>query len=177
MTSGVTCHLSLVQHSWWDDFSVVWHYRTWTAYTLGECLVRLSIMAIGKNTRSNDVRRGSPLSPLNNIDRVEKRVAWHTIIALGQHTQSNDVGLGMLSLPLDCTHGRTTLGMVMLSSPLDFTYSRMSSGVKCHHCPLNSTHSRMTLTWNAIIAFGFHTQMDDVGCGINHRPCEAYTVG
>ena len=140
MTSAVTCHLSLRRHSRWDDFGVVWHYRTWTAYTVGECQVSHSIMAIAQNTRSNDVRHGSPTSPLNNIDRVEKRVAWHTIIALGQHTQSNDVGLGMLSSPLDCTLDRTMLGMVMLSSPLGTTHSRMSSGVKCRHCPLYSTH-------------------------------------
>ena len=64
MTLGVTCHLSLGQHSRWDDFGVVWYYRTWTAYTVGECQVRHSIMAIGQNTRSNDVGRGMAAWPL-----------------------------------------------------------------------------------------------------------------
>ena len=49
-------------------------------------------MALGQNTRSYDVRRCRPSSPLYYIDRVKKRQAWHTIIALGLHTRSDGFG-------------------------------------------------------------------------------------
>ena len=97
MTSGVACH-----------------HRLWAAHTVEQRRAWHAIIALGRQTRSNDVRRGMPSSPLGSTNGrtmsgvtchhrlwtthiVERRRAWHAIIAFGQHTRSNDVGRGMPS--------------------------------------------------------------------------------
>ena len=92
--------------AWHDiiDFGladIVGQRRTWNA-----------IIALGRQTWSNDVGHGMPLSPLGSKDgrttsgvacdhrlwaaqTVERRRAWHAIISFGKHTRSNDVGHGM----------------------------------------------------------------------------------
>ena len=87
-----------------------------------------NIIALGRETRSNDVERGMPSPPWDSThghttsgvachhrllaaQMVIRRRPWHAITALGQHTQSKDVGRGMTSPPLDSTHGRTSLGV------------------------------------------------------------------
>ena len=77
---------------------------------------------------------------------------WHDIIAIKQHTRSNNVGRGMKPPPLDYTHDRTMLG------------------VACHH-RLWTTHMvGRNHTWHTIIAFGQHTQSNDVGRGMPSSP-------
>eukprot|EP01083_Nonionella_stella_P186823 685123_1 len=71
--------------------------------------------AFGQHTRSSDVGRGMPSSPLGTHGRTAS--AWHAIFAFLQHTRSNDVGRGMPSSPFDSIDGRP------------------SSGVACHHSP------------------------------------------
>ena len=61
----------LGKHPHWEDIGKVCHHRTWTTYKVGECQARHAIMYLGQNLRSNNVELGKPLSPLNNIDRVE----------------------------------------------------------------------------------------------------------
>ena len=108
--------------------------------------------------------------------KVERRRAWHAIIAFGQHTQLNDVGRGMTSLPLDSTHGRTTLG------------------VACHHQLWATQTVERHQAWHAIIALRRQTRSDDVGCcmlslpldsthgrmtsgmACHHRPWTAHTI-
>ena len=152
MTSGVACH-----------------HRLWAAHTVERRRARHAIRAHGQHTWSNDVGHGMPSSPLGSTyarttsgkachhrlwaaQTVGRRWALHAIIAFGLHTQSNNVGRGMPSLPLGSTHGRTT------------------SGVTCHHC-LWTTHTVERLqAWHAIIAFGQHTWLNDVGRGIKSPP-------
>ena len=134
------------------------HHRLWEAPTIKRRQEWHEITALGQHTRSNDVGRGMPSSPLDNTHgpttssvtchhhlwtahTVRLRRAWHDITAFGQHSRSNEVRHDMPSPPLHCTHGRTT------------------SGVACHHRPwtahmvdnvghdmtlplLDSTHSR-----------------------------------
>ena len=76
------------------------HQRPWTAQTIGRRRAWHAIIALGQHTRSDDVGRGMPLSPLDSIDGSRRR-AWHSIIALGQHTWSDDIGRGIPSSPLD----------------------------------------------------------------------------
>ena len=100
-TSGVACH----QHLW--AAQTVERRRAWHAIT-----------ALGRQTRSNDVRRGMPSWPLGNTEvrtasgiachhrlwaahTIERHRAWHDIIAFGQHTRSNDVRRVMPSSPLE----------------------------------------------------------------------------
>ena len=45
---------------------VALHHRPWTACTVGRCRVWYDIIALGQNTRSNDVGRGMPSSPLSS---------------------------------------------------------------------------------------------------------------
>ena len=77
-------------------------------------------------------------------DAVGRRRAWHAIIALGRQTWSNNVGRGMPSLPLGSIDGRT------------------ASCVTCYHrlWPAHTVERRRA--WHVIIAFGPHTQSNDV---------------
>ena len=99
------------------------HHRLWTARTIGRRRACHAIIAFGQHTRSNDIRHSMPSSPLGSTNgRRTSRVAchnllWaaqtyeehhalHDIIALGLHVRSDDVRCGMISPPLDSTHGR-----------------------------------------------------------------------
>ena len=130
-TSGVACH-----HCLW-------------AQTFGRRRAKHAIIAFGQHTRSNDVRRGMPTSPLGSTqDRTMSGIACHHAIC--QHTRSDDVGRGMPSLPLKntddrlssgvaCHHGPWTahtvnnIGRGMISPPLDSTHGQ-TSGVTCDRC-------------------------------------------
>ena len=83
---------------------------------------------------------------------VERRLAWHAIIAFGQHTWLNDVGRCMSSSPLASTHSQTALG------------------VACHHRLWEAHTVERRRAWHAIIAFGKHTQSNDVGRGMTSPP-------
>ena len=72
-TSGVTCR-----------------HGPWTPHTVEQSRMLHAIIALERQTRLNDVRRGMPSSPLDLL------------------THSDDIGCGMPSLPLDGKHGRTT---------------------------------------------------------------------
>ena len=108
------------------------HHRLWAAHTVEKRRAWHAIIALGWQTRLNDVRRDMPSPPLDSTHgrttsgmafhhrlweahTVKRRWAWHDITAFGQHSRSNEVGNDMPSPPLHCTHGRTT------------------SGVACHH--------------------------------------------
>ena len=124
---------------------VACHHRLWAAHTVERRLTWHAIIAFGQHKRSNDVRRGMTSPPLDSIDNrqhrawydttaigqhtVRRRRAWHAIIAFGLddtvrrrkachaiiairwQTRSNDIGQGMISPPLESTHGRTTSGV------------------------------------------------------------------
>ena len=96
-TSGVACHC-----------------RLWAAHMVELRRAWHAIFNFGQHTRSKDVGRGMPSSPLGSTHSrttsgvachhrlwkahtVEQCRAWHAIIAFGQHTWSNDVGRGMPS--------------------------------------------------------------------------------
>ena len=107
-TSGVACH-----------------HHLWAAHTVERRRAWHAIISLRQHKRSNDVRRGMTSPPLDSTHgrmtsgvachhrlraahTVKRRRAWHAIIAFGQLKHSNDVGCGMTSLPMDCTHSRTT---------------------------------------------------------------------
>ena len=96
-TSGVACH-----------------HHLWAAQTVGLCRAWHAIIALGRQTQSNDVGGGMTSPPLDSA-HGRQHWAWNHITALGQHTQSNNVGFGMPSSPFGSTNDRTT------------------SGVACHH--------------------------------------------
>ena len=112
------------------------------------------ITALGKHTRSNDVRRGMK-SPLWTAHTVERCHAWHFIIAYGQQTRSNNVGCGMTSPPLDSTHGRTT------------------SGVTCHHRLWTAHTVEQRRAWHDITVLGLHARSDDFRRGMTSLPLDS----
>ena len=143
-TSGVACH-----------------HRLWATHTVERRRVWHAIIAFGQHRRSTNVRRGMPSSPLGckhgrttsglashhrlwAAHTVDRRRAWHAIIAFGQYTRSSDVGRGMPSSPLGSRHGRTT------------------SGVACHHRFWAAHTVERRRAWHVIIAFGQHTQSNNV---------------
>ena len=94
------------------------HHRLWAAHIVERRRAWHTIIAHGWQTRSNNVRRGVPSSPLGSTHirttsgvachhgpwtphTVERSRAWHAIIALERQTRLNDVRRGMLSSPLD----------------------------------------------------------------------------
>ena len=93
MTSGVTCHHRLWEHTRLNDVG-----RGMPLYPLD-----------GKHGRT---RSGvTCYHRLWATHTVERRWAWHDITAFGKHTRSNDVGRDMPTPPLDSQHGRTTSSM------------------------------------------------------------------
>ena len=83
---------------------------------------------------------------------VERHRAWHAIIACGKHTELNDIGRSMPSSPLDGKHCQTT------------------SGVAYHHCLWAAQAVGRRQALHSIIAFGQHTQSNDVGRGMTSSP-------
>ena len=115
MTSGESCH-----------------HHLWAAHTVERHRVWHAIIALRQHTRSNDIGHYMTSPPLDSThgrmtsgvachhrlwaaNTIERHRAWNDITAFGQHIRSNDVGHGIISPPLDSTHGQTT------------------SGVACHH--------------------------------------------
>ena len=98
-----------------------------------------------------------PSSPLERkCGRTTLGVAC--IIAFKKHTRSKDVGCGMPSSPLGSTHGWTT------------------SGVACHHRVWAAHTVEQHRAWHAIITFGKHKRLNDVGRGMTSPPLD-YTHG
>ena len=135
-----------------------------------------AIIALGQHTQSDEIWRGIPSSPLNNIHGQTPQ-AWHAFIAPAKHTRSDDVRQGMLSLPLYRAHDMMTLrvgprknlgqhtwsddvGRGMTSSPLGNIHDCTTSGKICHHLPWATHKARRRRAWNAIIALGKHTRSD-----------------
>ena len=129
------------------------YHRLWAAHTVERCWALHDITAFGQPTRSNDVERGIPLSPLGSThgrttsgvachyrlwaaQTVEQCWALHDIIPLGRQTRSNDVRRDIPSPPLDNTHSRAT------------------SGKECHHLLWAAHTVERRRAWHAIISFG-----------------------
>ena len=152
---------------------VACHHGPWTTYTVERRRAWHAIIALGRQTGSNDVRRGMPSSLLNQL------------------TQSDGVGRGMPSSPQDGKHSRTTsrvachtrlwkahkvgrrrawhaitsleqytrsddVGHGMQLPPLDSTHGRMTFGVASHHCPWTARTVGRRQAWHAITALGLH---------------------
>ena len=128
-----------------------------------------NIIALGRETRSNDVERGMPSPPWDSThghttsgvachhrllaaQTVIRRRPWHAITAVGQHTRSNDVRRDMPSPPLHSTHDRTTPGMA------------------CHHHLWAAQTVGRHRAWHAIVALGRQTRSNDVGRGMPSSP-------
>ena len=86
------------------------HHHLWAAHTVERRRAWHAIIALGRQTPSTASGVACHHRPCT-ANTIERRQAWHAIIAFGQHTRSNDIRRGMISPPLDNTHGRTTLGM------------------------------------------------------------------
>ena len=127
-TSGVACHHrplkthSVERRRAWHDITVL-GLHTWSDdvergmtsppsdSTHGrQRQAWHNITALGQHTRSTTLGVACHHRPWI-AHTVERRRTWHDITALGQHSRSNEVGNDMPSLPLHCTHGRTTPGV------------------------------------------------------------------
>ena len=127
--------------AWHEEITALGqHTRAWHA-----------IIALGRQTRSNDVRRGMSSSPLGSTKgRTASGVACHR--RLGAAHMVSNVGRGMTSPPLDCTHGRTT------------------SGVSCDHRLWAAQTVELRRAWHAIISLGRQTWSNDVRRGMPSLP-------
>ena len=136
-TSGVACH-----HRLWAAHTVERHYA-WHAF-----------IALGRQTRSYDVRSDMPSSPLDStLGQTTSGVAYHH--RLWQHTRSKYVRRGMPSLPLGSTHSRTTLG------------------VACHQFLWAAHMVERFWMCHDITALGLHARSDDVGRGMTSPPLDS----
>ena len=150
----------------WTMSDVACHHRLWAAHTVERRRAWHAIIDLGRQTRSDNVRRDMPSPPLDSTHgrtmsgvalhhrpwtahMVERRRAWHGIIAFGQHKRSDDIRHGMPSPPLESTHGRT------------------ASDVGWLHLPWTAHTVNRRRAWNDITAFGRHTRSNDVWCGMS----------
>ena len=153
-TSGVACH-----------------HRLWEAQTVEPRRAWHANITFGQHTRSNNVGRSMPASPLVNThgrktsavachhylwtaQTVKRRRAWHASIAFGQHTRSKDVGHGMPSSPLGSINGRT------------------ASGVACHCRPWTANTVEQSLSSHAIIDLERQPRLNNVGRGMQSSPLD-----
>ena len=58
----------------------------------------------------------------------------------------------------------------MTSPPFDSTHGQTTSGVECNPCLWTAHTVKRRRAWHAIIAFGKHTQSNDVGRGMPSSP-------
>ena len=92
-TSGVACH-----------------HRLWAVQTIKRRRAGHAIIALGRQTRLNDVRRDMTSPSFDTTHgRTMSDVAYH--LAFEKHTRSKYVGRGMTSPTLGITHGQTSSGM------------------------------------------------------------------
>ena len=184
---GVACHHRLWQHTRSNDVwhhissppldsahgktasGIAYHHRLWAAHTVERRRMWHYIISLGRQTRSDDVRRDMPSPPLDSTHgrttsgvtchhhlltthTVERRWAWHDVNAFGQHTQSNDVRRDMPTQPLDSPHGRTT------------------SSVAFHYRFWAAHTVERRLAWRDIVTFRQHKRSNDVGRGMTSPP-------
>ena len=152
------------------------HHRLLAAQTVERRQAWHAIIALGRQTRSNDVRRDMPSPPLDSTHgrtssgvachhclwaahTVERRREWHAIIAFGQHT-----------------HGRTTSG-VACHHRLWTTHTVGNVGRGMTLLPLDYTHGGQRRAWHDITALGQHTRSATSGVAWHHRPWTEHTVG
>ena len=148
------------------------HHSPLTENTVERRRALHAIIAFGQHTRSSDVGRGMPSSPLGSTHgrttsgmachnrlkaahTVERRRAWHDITAFGQLTRSKDIGRGNPSSPMGSTHGQTT------------------SGVACHHRLWAAHTVERRRGWHAITALGLHAWSDDDGRCMTSPPLDS----
>ena len=69
ITSGVACYHRLLESKHCRMTSgMTCHHRLWTAYTVKLRRAWHAIIAFGQHTRSNNIERGMPSSPLGSIN-------------------------------------------------------------------------------------------------------------
>uniref|UniRef100_A0A3Q7EYF6 Uncharacterized protein n=1 Tax=Solanum lycopersicum TaxID=4081 RepID=A0A3Q7EYF6_SOLLC len=150
---------------------LTFHHSPWTIHTVGRRRALHAIIAFEKHTRSDDVGRSMPSSPLGST-HGRTTSTWNAIIVVGQHIWSDEDGRGTPSSPLGSTkrsddHTRSDdVGLDMPSWPLDSTQGRMTSGVACLHCLWTAHTVIQRRPWHAIMALSLHTQSDVVGLGM-----------
>ena len=94
----------------WTTSGVASYYRPCIEHTIKCCWAWHACIALRQPTRSDNVGRGMPQSPLDSM-YTWTTLCMHVIIALGLYTWSDEVGRGITECPLGSTHGRTTSGM------------------------------------------------------------------
>ena len=147
------------------------HHRLWAAHTVQQCRAWHAIIASGQHTRSNDVRRGMPSSPLDSTnDQTTSCVAcYHRLWTRSQSRSAS--GLACHHLPWTentverrwawhaiIAFGQHTwsndVGRGMTSPPVDSTRGRTTSSVACHHRLWAAQMVKQLRAWHAITAFG-----------------------
>ena len=175
MTSGVTCH-----------------HRLWTAHTDKRRRAWHAIIDFGQHTRSNDVGRGMPSSPLGSTNgqttsgvafhhrfcvaqAVIWRRAWHAIIAFAQHIVERPRAWHAI-----ITFGKHTpsndVGRGMPSSTLGSTNDRTTFGMACHHRLWASHQSNNVRRFMPSSPLDGKHGRTTSGVACNHRLWEAQAV-
>ena len=109
----------------WMVSSVEFHHRPWKTYTIRPRRAWHAIIAIGKNTRSDNIKRRMTLSPLGSTHNRKASImkchhllwtthtvvqywVWNAFIAFGLHTLSDDVRRCMTAWALGSINGQMT---------------------------------------------------------------------
>ena len=148
-TSGVACH-----------------HHLWAAHTVGRRRAWHAIIGFGQHTRSNDVGRGMPSSPLGRTNgRMTSGVACHHRCWTSSHSRT--------ASGVACHHRHWTANTVkrrrawhaIITFGLADTVGQRQAWYAIT-APGQHTRSKQRRALHAIIAFGQCTQSNDVGRGM-----------
>ncbi|TMW85144.1 hypothetical protein EJD97_023703 [Solanum chilense] len=138
-----------------------------------------AIIALTQYTWSDDVGRGMASSPFESthvrttlrmayhyLPLIEHTIglchAWQASIALGKQILPEGVGRGNAIIILGHHTWSENIEYYIPSSPWEIIHDRTTSGVACHHRNWAGLTVGRLWAWHMIIAFGLHTQLDDV---------------
>ena len=163
------------------------HHRLWAAHTVELCRAWHDISALGKHTRSNDVRRYMPSPLLESTHRqttlgvvlpsspygsthgpTPSGVACQHRLWAAQTVERHPAWHAIIALR---QHTRSNnVGRGMPSPPLDKIHTRTTSGVACYHVPWTAQTVKRCRALHAIIALGRQIWSNDVVRGIPSSP-------
>ena len=169
--------------------SVACHHDVGLAHIVGQRQVCHAIIALRRQTWSNDVSRGMPSLPLGSTDsQTTSGVAFNHHLWTSSHSRTASgvachhhpwtdkkvehyrawhaiIAFGQHTRSNDIRRG-------MPSWPLKNIHSRLTSGVACYHGPWTAHTVEQHRALHSIIALGRQTRSNDVVRGMLSSPLD-----
>ena len=129
------------------------HYCLWAEQTVEQCQAWHAIIALGRQTRSNDVRRDMPSPPLDSTHgRTTSGVACHHRLWAAQTIEQRWVWLAIIAFGLADTVGRCQAWHAIITLRRKILLNDVGRGMPSPS--LDNTHCRQRWAWHDITALG-----------------------